>query len=47
MVSMAAHYAILKNEGLPTNQRTIGPVNAHLISWPSKVQSIQNLEDIK
>ena len=28
------------------NQRTIGPVNAHLISWPSKAQSIQNLENI-
>ena len=29
-----------------TNQRTIGPVNAHLISWPSKAQNIQNLENI-
>ena len=28
------------------NQRTSGPVNAHLISWPSKAQSIQNLENI-
>ena len=28
------------------NQRTIGPVNAHLIFWPSKAQSIQNLENI-
>ena len=28
------------------NQRTIGPVNAHLISWPSKTQNIQNLENI-
>ena len=26
------------------NQRTSGPVNAHLMSWPSKVQNIQNLE---
>ena len=26
------------------NQRTSGPVNAHLISWPSKAQNIQNLE---
>ena len=25
-------------------QRTNGPVNAHLISWPSKEQNIQNLE---
>ena len=31
---------------LKLNQRTIGPVNAHLISWPSKAQSIQNLENI-
>ena len=23
-----------------TNQRTNGPVNAHLISWPSKAQNI-------
>ena len=28
------------------NQRTIGFVNAHLISWPSKAQNIQNLENI-
>ena len=28
------------------NQRTHGPVNAHLISWPSKAQNIQNLENI-
>ena len=30
------------------NQRTKtnGPVNAHLISWPSKAQTIQNLENI-
>ena len=28
------------------NQRTIGPVNAHLIFWPIKAQSIQNLENI-
>ena len=26
------------------NQRTNGPVNAHLIYWPSKAQNIQNLE---
>ena len=25
------------------DQRTNGPVNAHLISWPSKAQNIQNL----
>ena len=29
-----------------TNQRTNGPVNAHLISWPSKAQNIQNLDNI-
>ena len=23
------------------NQRTNGPVNAHLISWPTKAQNIQ------
>ena len=28
------------------NQRTNGPVNAHLIPWPSKAQNIQNLENI-
>ena len=28
------------------NQKTNGPVNAHLISWPSKAQNIQNLENI-
>ena len=28
------------------NQTTNGPVNAHLISWPSKAQNIQNLENI-
>ena len=28
------------------NQRTNGTVNAHLISWPSKAQNIQNLENI-
>ena len=33
--------AILQMQYL--NQRTNGPVNAHLISWPSKAQNIQNL----
>ena len=32
--------------GEELNQRTNGPVNAHLISWPSKAQNIQNLENI-
>ena len=31
---------------LRNNQRTNGPVNAHLISLPSKAQNIQNLEKI-
>ena len=26
------------------NQRTSGPVNAHLISWPSKAQNIHGKE---
>ena len=34
------------NEKNNHNQRTNGPVNAHLISWPSKAQNIQNLENI-
>ena len=33
-----------KNEEDTINQRTNGPVNAHLISSPSKAQNIQNLE---
>ena len=32
--------------GINIYQRTNGPVNAHLISWPSKAQNIQNLENI-
>ena len=28
------------------HQRTNGPVKVHLISWPSKAQNIQNLENI-
>ena len=28
------------------NQRTNSPVNAHLISWPSKAQNIHNPENI-
>ena len=31
---------------LSINQSTNGPVNAHLISWPTKAQNIQNLENI-
>ena len=25
------------------NQRTNGPVNAHLISWPTKAQNLENI----
>ena len=32
---------------LTKDQRTNGPVNAHLISWPCKSQNIQNLENIR
>ena len=28
------------------NQRTNGPVNAHLMYWPTKAQNIQHLEHI-
>ena len=31
---------------LNLNQRTNGPVNTHLICWPSKAQDIQNIENI-
>ena len=40
----AQHYTELADTLF--NQRTNGPVNAHLISWPSKAQNIQNLENI-
>ena len=33
-------------QSLVHNQRTNGPVNAHMISWLSKAQNIQNLENI-
>ena len=36
----------LKFVSININQRTNSPVNAHLISWPSKAQNIQNLENI-
>ena len=44
----ACCYGIRKFRNLTiasTNQRTNGPVNAHLISWPSKAQNIQNLKN--
>ena len=37
---------VYENRKHKINQRTNGPVNAHLISWPSKTQNIQNLENI-
>ena len=37
---------LFQSWGHKKNQRTNGPVNAHLISWPSKAQNIQNLENI-
>ena len=37
---------VLKGSGVMKNQRTNGPVNAHLNSWPRKAQNIQNLENI-
>ena len=42
--SMTANlpYSPLVNTDI--NQRTNGPVNAHLISWPIKAQNIQNLK---
>ena len=36
----------LANVSAIFNQRTNGPGNAHLISWPSKAQNVQNLENI-
>ena len=39
------HWKMPKKQQQKT-QRTNGPVNAHLISWPSKAQNIQNLENI-
>ena len=40
------HVTRCKNPFQTKYQRTNGPVNAHLISWPSKAQNIQNLENI-
>ena len=42
-LSVCNHRTIMIKQN---NQRTNGPVNAHLISWPSKAQNIQNLENI-
>ena len=40
------HLETASNREKLFNQRTNGPANAHLISWPSKAQNIQNLENI-
>ena len=37
---------LVREMSVSANQRTNGPLNAHLISWPSKAQNIQNLENI-
>ena len=39
-------YSIVITLAKKRNQRTNGPVNAHLLAWPSKAQNIQNLENI-
>ena len=44
--SFALSILLLNKQISQQNQRTNGPVNAHLISWPSKAQNIQNLENI-
>ena len=45
-----ANFSLHKNKSAYSkklsNQRTSGPVNAHLISWPSKAQNIQNLKSV-
>ena len=43
---MVARSGILIMVIFINDQRTNGPVNAHLISWPSTAQNIQNLENI-
>ena len=44
--SMCFHSEIMNKCFKLNNQRTNGPVNPHLISWPSYVQNIQYLENI-
>ena len=41
-------FSVLQCRKMKTNinQKTNGPVNAHLISWPTKAQNVQNLENI-
>ena len=42
----AGHMTKMAAMPIYDNQRTNGPVNAHLISLPSKAQNKQNLENI-
>ena len=39
-------YPAIMMRGSKKNQKTNGPVNAHLISWTYKAQSIQSQENI-
>ena len=43
---ISCYLNLLKSSIKMLNQRTNGPVNAHLIFWPSKAQNIENLEII-
>ena len=45
-VKKAREKSPFSRKGVGLKQRTNGPVNAHLISWPSKAQNIHNLENI-
>ena len=48
-VSHVVAHKIIKSIKIPCvwkKQGTNGPVNAHLISWPTKAPNIQNLENI-
>ena len=45
-LSIRGKFVLFPFLGQLLNQRTNGPVNAHLISWPSKAQNIHNLENI-
>ena len=46
LTELTQNYIYLHYKGDNLNQRTNGPVNTHLITWPSKAQNIQNLEKI-
>ena len=45
-IDLLSHWLFTVSSNSFPYQRTIGPVNAHLISRPSKAQNIQNLENI-